>query len=255
MGGQVTIVSSGENLGVTLGINSLDVTTSQRVDTTPPTTWEDKVDTYGRGYNFPSPTGQSTSFRTRDDAWVESNYFGDTIRKAESLKALNTLSSDPSQLNYNNAFGNKNRWTLEDGNVPSSQGQILVDHFTGLAFYFPESLASGSTSDIWDDVIDAAAASSQGGYSDWFIPNWNILNSIFLYTTAEGGSDRLPDELLTVSGYTTDLDRRLWSSTTNLGATTKADVLFLRRTNNAHVAVTKTTVGTVYYPIYCRKYY
>lgn len=149
----VTVVASGSEVAVA---------TSQRVLI--PSTFAEFVTTYGRGSEYVPPTGQTTVYRTGDDADIEATIFGATNRNAQTLKARNTLASFK-VLNNNNSFGNTNRFTDDLGGQTYTSNYV-IDNYTGLAI-FTTLLSSVN----WNDNIDAALASTSAGFSDWFAAN------------------------------------------------------------------------------------
>ena len=97
-------------------------------------------------------------------------------------------------LNNDNSFGNLFRLTSDIGGYESGgnyfdlngnasneatefANNLIIDHFTGDMFYRIAQAAA-----IWNTAIDNALASTQGGHSDWFLPNINILKSIWKWT-------------------------------------------------------------------------
>lgn len=139
-----------------------------------PTTWDEFVSVYGRGYEYPQSTDQQTSFRTGDDNDIERTVFGPVNRQAQTLKARNTLSgTNFLLLNNDNSFGNKDRLT-DDVGGQTYASDLVIDNYTGLMWYrvLPATVP-------WNDAIDNALASTQGGFSDWFLPSMNHYLSIF----------------------------------------------------------------------------
>lgn len=125
-----------------------------------------------RSYAYPIPTGQTTIFRTGDDAWVQQNIFNALARGwVAPLVSFFVLSE-------NNVFGNTDRFTDTNGLQVYGES-YMIDNFTGLGWYL---ISPGQTS--WNNQIDAALALSLviagSTYDDWFIPNvnqyWSILN-------------------------------------------------------------------------------
>ena len=51
------------------------VSTNQTVISSVPSTWSEMVAEYGQGYPYAPLTGQTTSYRTGDDANIESTIF------------------------------------------------------------------------------------------------------------------------------------------------------------------------------------
>lgn len=145
-----------------------------------PSTWDEMAAFYGRGYHYPK-TGQSTVYRTGDDADIEQTLFTNAIRLANSKKIFNTL-ADFTTLNNNNAFGNTNRFTDSVGGQNYIDGtggaaaRYAIDHYTGLGWY---TLYVGVLNKTWNQAIDEALAETvKGGFDDWFIPNDEQLYSI-----------------------------------------------------------------------------
>lgn len=156
----VNVVVSGSNV---------DVTTSQQVLS--PSGWAAMVAAYGIGYNYPQPTGQTTVYRTGDDADIEATIFTPAVRAANSLKPRQSL-ADFTTLNNNNAFGNTNRFTDING-LQVYGDDYVIDHYTGLGWYRIKSAL-----EAWNDAIDNALASTQNSYSDWFLPDTIKIMSI-----------------------------------------------------------------------------
>lgn len=132
-------------------------------------TWDQMATLLGRGYHVPMPTGQVTSKRDWDDAYVEANVF---TNRDQGTKIFNSL-SDFFTLNHNNEFGNTLRFTDKNGNAATlpfgdNTPQYVVDNHTSLGFYFPSDIATGRT---WPQAIDDAAALDVEGFDDYFIPN------------------------------------------------------------------------------------
>jgi len=128
----------------------------------------------GIAYQRPILTGQTTSYRTGDDAWHLANGTYDYTPPTypDSYAQLDNADATPFiTLLNNNAYGNKNRFTDENGLQVYGSG-LKIDHLTGLMWYTVH--ASGK----WNQAIDAAAASSQGGFNDWRIPSDQELTSV-----------------------------------------------------------------------------
>jgi hypothetical protein len=74
-------------------------------------------------------------------------------------------------LDCNNAFGNTNRFTDSAGNqnydgTGGSIANYVIDHATGLGWWRVQ-LAT----DTWANQLTAANAATNGGFTDWFMPN------------------------------------------------------------------------------------
>lgn len=163
-------------------------------------------------------TGQTISYRTGDDGDIEQG----------SLQSFVVLAAQ-------NPYGNSNRFTDTIGGQTYADG-IIVDWSRRLMWYNPS--ASGS----WNAAIDAAEASTQGGFADWHIPNIQQLQSICNYGNSGGVINYTP---FNISGGT------YWTSTTSSNTTTNA----FRLSNSGTTSIGNITqngkTGVVNY-IYCR---
>lgn len=167
----------------------------------------------GIAYQRPKLTGQTTSYRTGDDAWHLANGTYDYTPPINPvyLAELDTTALEPFKtLKNNNTFGNLERFT-DDLGTQIYANNYVIDHLTGLGIY---SVAIGV--DTWDDNIDNAAASTQNSFNDWRVANFNELKSLQDYdgTTTNG---------ITISGVVAN---RLMSSTTRIASSTTAFYIF-----------------------------
>jgi len=171
------MIITAKNQNIKLKIN-------QPPKSTLPNSWDDMVAAYGQGYMYPPPTGQTTSYRVGDDAWVEQNIFA-AARAAQKLKVFNTL-VDFVTLQNNNVFGNKNRFTDTAGGQEygtGSNGSVanyIIDHYTGLGIYY----YNGGGTLLWNDEIDDAVNLTYNGWSDYFLPSTNQYRSILQFISA-----------------------------------------------------------------------
>jgi hypothetical protein len=129
------------------------------------------------------PITQRTSYRSGDTGWAFQNgyynYSSDPINPAviQQLDYTDTTNFF-FKLKFNNAFGNKNRFTNSLGVNSNASGRIIGMSFTGaLSNYIIDNLtgwaftsfdAGGSVS--WNGTIDSIAgrrAASYLGYNDW----------------------------------------------------------------------------------------
>lgn len=189
---------------------------------------------FGAGYSFTPPTGQVTSFRTLDDPDVEASIFTDAVRRAESLKIRNTL-IDFDTLGNNSTAGTTARFTSEALNQTYTNN-LIIDHYTGLMWY---RVVQGT--DVWNDAIDNAAASTQGGFSNWFLPNIRMLGQLIDESnTGSSGMNYAPFNITTT---------RLLSSTTTAGTTTSS---MFKTTVHGIATNSKTTVRNY---IFVRKHF
>ena len=130
----------------------------------------------GIAYDRPILTGQTTSYRTGDDAWNLANGVYDYTPPVYpvSFAALDFNAISPfTTLISNNAFGNKNRFTDING-LQVYGDNYVIDHLTGLGIY---RVVTNNT-EIWGLMIDRAVASTQNSFTDWRMVNRNELASI-----------------------------------------------------------------------------
>jgi hypothetical protein len=163
---------------------------------------------------------QRTSYRTGDIGWQVQNgtfnYSSDPAfpiyyQELDLAAGVNYFYT----LKHNNAFGNKNRFTTSIG-TPASDGlaQFLVadftgaingyviDHLTGMGYNVLTGTNYGTSGTVthWNGAIDAANASTFGGFTDWFMIGVehymsvnNMIgspfstNNIFRYSILAGG--------------------------------------------------------------------
>jgi hypothetical protein len=169
----------------------------------------------------PTRTGQTTSYRTGDDGDLELG-----------------IGASFSTLSDNNIFGNTSRFTSELGNQTYTN-KFVLDHSTGLMWYI--ALTTGTQ---WNGAIDGAMASTQGAFTDWFLPNINQLVSICNFSIAT-------NSLLNYSPFNiqvTSASDRIWTSTTFANATANAYTL---QTNATFAGTGKSTTQSY---IICRKW-
>jgi hypothetical protein len=123
----------------------------------------------GIAYQRPLLTGQTTSYRTGDDAWQLANGTYDYTPPVYpiSYAQFDTFTT----LISNNAFGNKNRFTDENG-LQVYGSNYIIDHYTGLGW------ATGRGFGNWDLMIDNALLITVLGYSDFRLANTSEMESI-----------------------------------------------------------------------------
>jgi len=169
----------------------------------------------------PTRTGQTTSYRTGDDGDLEMG-----------------IGTSFSALSDNNIFGTNKRFTDELG-TEIYTNKFVLDHSTGLMWY-----TNVTTTTQWNNAIDAAEASTQGTFTDWFIPNMNQLITICNFSIAT-------NSLLNYSPFNipiTSASDRIWTSTTFANATANAYTL---QTNATFAGTGKSTSQSY---IICRKF-
>lgn len=209
-----------------------------------PSGWAAMVTAYGIGYNYPQQTGQTTVYRTGDDADIEATIFTTAIRAANNLKPHNGL-SDFTTLTNNNAFGTTVRFTDELG-TEIFANDLIIDHYTGLMWYRIKSAL-----EIWNTSIDNALSSTQGGHSDWFLPNTSQLFTITDQSLAVSPLNYAPFNLVAANG------KGFISSTADASVPTTDSMILIADTILpayawGFIGVPK---ATTYYSIICRKHY
>lgn len=165
------------------------------------TTFAGLVAAVGLGHEIPGPTGQVQSKRDGDDANIEVTILS-AARNAQSVKARNTLASF-NVLNNNNSFGNTIRFTDDLGTEIFTAG-LMIDNYTSLMWG-----VAALAANTWPNQIDAALASTLGGFSNWFMANINQLRNVMR------SNNNTPFSSL-FTGANTDI----WSSTDDGSGTT-----------------------------------
>ncbi len=127
---------------------------------------------YNNGFILAS--GQTTVHRTGDEGTMRSLGRFTYVRPIYpvSFAELSTFTV----LASNNSFGNTLRFTDASGSAAATTGdRLILDHWTGWAYWRPGSLPAFSS---WNDAIDAAEASTAGGFTDWHLPTDRLLDTI-----------------------------------------------------------------------------
>lgn len=166
-------------------------------------------------------SGQTTSYETGDDGERQNG------RSASFL-----------QLNCNNWFGNTNRFTATDG-TQTLIDSLMLDWQTGLMWI----VTPFGTYASWDLAIQAAEATSYAGYTDFYVPNINELESLRNLSV----SDTMSYSPL---GVMSTPYANIWSSSTNPNATTEA---YRINPVNGNVNGLAKSTGSVYV-LFCRKF-
>ena len=227
-------------MGNTLTLADINVTDSDGSTSTIPAmtdyvcTPNSGVTPSGIAYQQIPFSGQTTSYDTYDEAWQLSN--GILTRtpptNPEYITELDRSSLTPFlTLKNNNAFGNTNRFTDIDGLQVYSDNYI-IDHLYGIGYN------NSFNTENYNDALINSNASTQNGFTDWYVPSIQILESIASL------------ELSQVFNYTPfNLTVTYGSSTTRTTLTTQA----LALQDRAFVSSLNKTSSTKY--IYFRKHY
>lgn len=136
----------------------------------------------GIAYRDPYLTAQVVSYRDHDDGWNLANGVYDIVYPTfpVSYAEFDKTHATPFlKLKFNNVFGNKDRFTDSVGGQVYGAGNgsivnYVIDHITRLGWH--RILFTGILT--WNNCIDDADASVQGGFSDWRIPNQEEYESI-----------------------------------------------------------------------------
>jgi hypothetical protein len=201
-------------------------------------------------YRRPTPT-QRISYRVGDTGWAFQNGYYDYSSDAINPAVIQDLDYTDTtnfwfKLKYNNAFGNKNRFTNSLGVNSNASGRIIGMSFTGaLSNYIIDNLTGWAFSAIdngasinWNNTIDNITnlrATSHLGFNDW-IP-------VSLSQVYQSYSAHFVTELPFVSGA-------FYFGETNANTTTNS----WRLVSSAVAASTKSTATTSIYS-FTRKHF
>lgn len=192
----------------------------------------------GWAYNNVQPTGAEVSYATGDDADSVTTYTPPSI--PISFCKLDNNAVDPFiTLLDNNQFGNKDRFTDEDG-LQVYGNSYAIDHHTGLGW----STAIGSNGN-WSTVIAAANTSTAYIYSDWRVANFNEAASILNRDVVKG--------ILYVPFNAFD-NYTIWLSTTISGSSVHGYYLATSSVTTGG-AIWRDSKTAAYRSIMCRNHY
>jgi hypothetical protein len=169
------------------------------------------------------PTGQTTVFRTGDDA---------------DTRLINGRAVDFFTLDYTNPFGNTNRFTDELGGTTYAN-DIVIDWTTYnavsgkvLGWY---RLRYTTTGGVWDDHIDYYPLLSVGSFTTgWRLPNATELFSILNHSLIS----RLNYSPFSINNF-------VWTSTTNANSTSQAYYFVTGGILNAFAKTGTGTIGSI----------
>ncbi|MCP4354339.1 MAG: DUF3168 domain-containing protein [Proteobacteria bacterium] len=187
----------------------------------------------GIAYPYLSLTGQKVSYRANDDG---ANMVAGVYSRTNPTYPLYYAQLDYTHaspfvtLINNNSFGNKDRFTDVNG-LQVYSDNLVIDHLRGLMYY--KILSEGNGLVDWNDAIDFANVSTQGGFTDWRLTNQHEM-------------DNLLDMSIT-NGRTLNYAPFYINHTSNqITSTTAANSLYYMSTNPIWGSVNislKTTVG------------
>lgn len=229
-------------MGNTLTLADITITKADATTVSYPSAKNINLSDYQSGiaYQRPLLTGQTTSYRTGDDAWnVANNPYSAAPANPTHIATL----VDFTTLAENNAFGNTNRFT-DDAGGQTYANSYIIDHHTGIGWY-----RNTTNSTNWTDSIDAAETSTLLGFTNWKIPNITELLSIcdygLLRSLDYGIFSVLANNIV------------LWSSTTDEVNTSLAKGVITSLSTSTLVATSrdKTLATSFYSRIICRNHY
>jgi hypothetical protein len=184
----------------------------------------------GIAYQRPQLTGQTTSYRTGDDAWRVANM---PYAAAPANPTHIATLVDFFTLAANNALGNTLRFTDQSGAAAVDAGGLiissdtLIDHYTGLE-HAVNNAQTGNNKN-WNTAIDECLALNVQGFDDWYLPNASEELSVAYY---KGKSD----SLTLIAGIGA---RSFWTSTTQFDDTLRA--LRYNNTTSANIILQGNT--------------
>lgn len=194
----------------------------------------------GIAYARPQPSGQTTSFRTGDDAWHWANNTWD-YTDAGTLAVLDASAGSPFlTLTNDNAFGNKNRFTNSLGTQTTYDGTngetafYCIDHLTGLGWYLSRTFGN------WNDAIDNGESATYAGFSDWRLGSLSEQLTL-MNREVTGYLNYAPFNFASTASYYN-------TSTTSKITTTEAI-----KWNREDIIATLKTTGA--FGMYCRNHY
>jgi len=198
-------------------------------------------------YQRPNFPGSRTSYADYDEAWQNTNNTYDyTNASPATIARLDLDNTYPFHfLVDNNTFGNKSRFTDENGeyytnpfdNTTGTDPGVysmpyVIDHLTGLAYN-----TSLDTAATWTAALTAANSKTFNSFSDWRMCNVNEYNVILCFDVDEAipnkyaGLSYLPFALL--------VSEKCFTSTTVKVATTKAVMYFNAFTSDSGVLINR----------------
>ena len=129
----------------------------------------------GIAYSRAMSSGQTTSYELYDDAWqTANNPYPDPPSSPEFVARIDEGAVTPYlTLVDNNAFGNKNRFTDEDG-LQVYGSDYAIDHLTGLGWKITP-VAAGEN---FATALATANSATIATYSDWRIARITEFDSI-----------------------------------------------------------------------------
>lgn len=182
-------------------------------------------------------SGQTTSRRTYDESWQLAN--GILTRtpptNPQYIAEYDLTDVNPFYtLKNNNAFGNTNVWTDENG-LQVYGNNYAINHIYGLGFYLLQ-----MSTNLWDDVVTEVRALNVLGYTDFNLSSVAILQAIRDYQGTTNYTD-LPDIFTSTTAT--------WTATSRPSSTNFISILSVGRLDQQN-PLTQNYVGIAF-----RKHY
>jgi hypothetical protein len=144
----------------------------------------------GIAYNRPEPTGYNISYVTGDDYYIAlNNPYPAPPEYPATIQRLDHTAGTPFlTLNFDNFFGNKDRFTNSLGLTTSydgSGGEIpdyAIDHLTGMGWRVSHYTIGAD----WNTTIPDVYNLTYAGFSDWFVPNIHQAHAIMNKSLIDG---------------------------------------------------------------------
>lgn len=142
-------------------------------------------------YKRPNKPAQTTSYSTYDEAWqlangVYDNFNQTTASGVQVRTQILDFATDPSgdTLTYNNPFGNKNRWTDENG-LQVYGNNVSIDNLTGIRWKRDiEDTNFQNAPKLWATLLsDAVGYTDPLGNSDYYMPPYTIISTVAIIDT------------------------------------------------------------------------
>jgi len=139
----------------------------------------------GIAYPEPALTAITGIFRNRDDGWRKANGFRDDVNPANPIytQALDPSSANPTlTLLYDNFFGNKNRFTDDQGGQiygagNGSTANYIVDNYRNRGIWDQFLLT------FWDNLVDNSPVVGPYNAGDFFLMDFEELSSLMVLFT------------------------------------------------------------------------
>lgn len=183
-------------------------------------------------YNLPQPTGQITSYNSNDDPLIEANIFQHFRTAQSNWNGTAPKLADFFTLQQNNSFGNTDRFTDINGLQVYGDG-YKIDNYTGLGWGNITATQKG----LYDHITDATA-STDNGFTDWFVPSRNQYQSILSQP-----------EVLDYTPFNIAYSNNMRMST---GVTDRSEQGYYQGSLGAMYNI---AVATSYHTIFCRKHF